>query len=689
VGGVWVVLMMCASLMPSAGSYSGNPSNVVDIFNVMTGAWSTAVLSVARYSVAATSLPNAGVAIFAGGESTCCFVRLSCYRMGLGARGMHACGECGVMMTCASLMPSAAAAFFASNVVDIFNVTTGAWSTAVLSVGRFGLAATSLPNAGVAIFAGGGTCCCVCLSCCRMGLGARGMHEWGVCGVMMTCASLMPSAGNSGTLLNVVDIFNVTTGAWSTAALSQVRYNVVATSLPNAGVVIFAGGLGTCCCVCLSCCRMGLGARVMTDGGECGVLMTSLMPCSEIHGPEDVVDLGIFCSAGFVFVVGSTSASWCAPCPARTFSLAGSTSCTACDAGTFNPSAGSSSCLSCPPGSYSDPGQAMCSICPPGTYTTIPRSPSCTACDAGTHNPSPGGSSLSSCLPCDPGSFSPSPASAECSPCSSGSYCPNNRSTKGLPCDAGYFCPSGSSVQTPCPQGSFCQANAGAPSPCPQNTYGESGKLASETQCTPCPPGKESGSGALACSSPCIPNPLNVQTFQCYSTEGKVVVVLTWCASLFSAVFFPFKVWAMYKYRRGKLVAKGVRPTLKHLIFFRTALSRAVSLQPLIGSPGGDDVESKPKPPPEWSLAPLASGGAAASEAAHGANFHQTSQIDAVLRINADLQQKLLEQERRMKEQEERMKEQEQRTKEQERAIALLQQQSASSPRPRSQCDDA
>jgi hypothetical protein len=34
-------------------------------------------------------------------------------------------------------------------------VTSGAWSTAVLSKSRGGLAATSLPNLGVAIFAGG------------------------------------------------------------------------------------------------------------------------------------------------------------------------------------------------------------------------------------------------------------------------------------------------------------------------------------------------------------------------------------------------------------------------------------------------------------------------------------------------------------------------------------------------------
>ena len=163
-----------------------------------------------------------------------------------------------------------------------------------------------------------------------------------------------------------------------------------------------------------------------------------------------------------------------------------------------------------------------------------------------------------------------------------------------------------------------------------------------------------------------------MQTFQCYTTEGKVIVVLTWCASLFSAVFFPFKIWMMYKYRKGKLVAKGVQPTLKRLIFFRTALSRAVSLQPLIRQAGGDDFE--PKPPPPSSSSSSASGGAAASEAVQAAILHQTSQIDAVLRMNADLQTKLQEQERKVQEQ--------------ERAIALLQLR-ASSPRPLSQRDEA
>jgi hypothetical protein len=45
---------------------SGDPSNVVDIFNASSGIWSTAFLSVAR-ELSATSLPNHGLAIFAGG----------------------------------------------------------------------------------------------------------------------------------------------------------------------------------------------------------------------------------------------------------------------------------------------------------------------------------------------------------------------------------------------------------------------------------------------------------------------------------------------------------------------------------------------------------------------------------------------------------------------------------------------
>ena len=86
-------------------------SSVVDIYNSVTGAWSTAVLSVARVFIEAASVGN--VALFAGGY----------------------------------------AGFALSNVVDAYNGSSGLWSTAQLSVARYGLAAASVGN--VALFAGG------------------------------------------------------------------------------------------------------------------------------------------------------------------------------------------------------------------------------------------------------------------------------------------------------------------------------------------------------------------------------------------------------------------------------------------------------------------------------------------------------------------------------------------------------
>jgi hypothetical protein len=63
------VLNVSLSLTPCAANSEN--SNVVDIFDATANTWSTAVLSVARQSLAATSLPNSGLAIFAGGLSTC------------------------------------------------------------------------------------------------------------------------------------------------------------------------------------------------------------------------------------------------------------------------------------------------------------------------------------------------------------------------------------------------------------------------------------------------------------------------------------------------------------------------------------------------------------------------------------------------------------------------------------------
>jgi hypothetical protein len=82
-----------------AGSTAAT-SDAVDIFDATKGTWSTAALSVARYFLAATSLPNSGLAIFAGGSSA-----LYEYTSGLmslivaGIRGTHP------LFGCAFLVP--------------------------------------------------------------------------------------------------------------------------------------------------------------------------------------------------------------------------------------------------------------------------------------------------------------------------------------------------------------------------------------------------------------------------------------------------------------------------------------------------------------------------------------------------------------------------------------------------------
>ncbi len=66
-----------------------------------------------------------------------------------------------VLQCCCSVCPATASSLMratagvGSNAVDLYNSATGTWTTAQLSVARFGLAAASVGN--VALFAGGRT----------------------------------------------------------------------------------------------------------------------------------------------------------------------------------------------------------------------------------------------------------------------------------------------------------------------------------------------------------------------------------------------------------------------------------------------------------------------------------------------------------------------------------------------------
>ena len=73
------------------------------------------------------------------------------------------------------------------------------------------------------------------------------MLEWVEFGLLIAGASLMRCAVGSS-YSDAVDIYNLTSGAWSTAALSAARTYLAATSLPNHAVAIFAGGYNCTCC---------------------------------------------------------------------------------------------------------------------------------------------------------------------------------------------------------------------------------------------------------------------------------------------------------------------------------------------------------------------------------------------------------------------------------------------------------
>jgi hypothetical protein len=87
----------------------------------------------------------------------------------------------------------------------VFNAKTNEWSTAVLSLGRYNLAATSVQT--LAMFAGGAT----------GDLGSTGVKN--------------------------VDIYDSAKDIWSTAQLSAPVWGLAATSLPT--LALFAGGADT------------------------------------------------------------------------------------------------------------------------------------------------------------------------------------------------------------------------------------------------------------------------------------------------------------------------------------------------------------------------------------------------------------------------------------------------------------
>jgi hypothetical protein len=142
-------------------------SNVVDFYHSATGAWSTAQLSVARFGLAAASAGN--FAVFAGGTTNPSllyfkhnlleyskisvvsfmfevFLEFNLFVVPAYSRTMP--------LSC-QILKHVNVGYLITNIVDLYNSATSAWSTAQLSAARTSLAAASVGNK--AIFAGGET----------------------------------------------------------------------------------------------------------------------------------------------------------------------------------------------------------------------------------------------------------------------------------------------------------------------------------------------------------------------------------------------------------------------------------------------------------------------------------------------------------------------------------------------------
>ena len=200
------------------------------------------------------------------------------------------------------------------------------------------------------------------------------------------------------------------------------------------------------------------------------------------------------CSAGKYCPAGSTSELDCPygyfclqnqigpfenPCPGGTFgasnNLQSKSDCIDCDEGYYCP-AGSTSKTACPAGTYNEvSGQGIpdiinCLPCKAGTacddvpvkssvVSGVANDNSASACQAGYYCPM--GTLAPDQFPCPAGTYSDSTsltAADECTPCDSGFYCDYGFTSNIMnqyPCRNGYYCPEGSLAETPCPSGFY------------------------------------------------------------------------------------------------------------------------------------------------------------------------------------------------------------------------------------------
>ena len=137
----------------------------------------------------------------------------------------------------------------------MYNATNNSWTSFTKLAARFRLAAASLPS-GLVFFAGGlsgvQNCACawqlprVVLFCRAVTMTMAACTRR--CDLMLprlkVCVVLMHASGSG--LTAAVDMYNATSNSWTLhpIGLGQAREMLAAASLPDSGLVFFAGGVG-------------------------------------------------------------------------------------------------------------------------------------------------------------------------------------------------------------------------------------------------------------------------------------------------------------------------------------------------------------------------------------------------------------------------------------------------------------
>ena len=196
------------------------------------------------------------------------------------------------------------------------------------------------------------------------------------------------------------------------------------------------------------------------------------------------------CGAGYY---SPTAGGTCIRCHAGRDVSANKTACDACKAGYYNPTAGGT-CTLCVAGSEVSENGTLCSECADGYYSPSAGG-TCQACEAGQEV----SLNRTGCNGCQAGFFSPS-AGGLCRPCPRGQTSESNR-TGCVSCLDGFVSTQEGSLCVACAPGEFSNDNH---SECVKCGAGYFAASSGEWQCRACDAGQESNANRTSCV-PCRP----------------------------------------------------------------------------------------------------------------------------------------------------------------------------------------